>query len=138
MKKKLSEKDKKDWQKFIDNNDHVENKDQNIQEEKSSNLEKTIDLHGYTLEEANDKIKKIITAAFAEGVKKINIITGKGLRSKNLDNPYQSKNLAILKYSVPDFIKNNPELMSKINKINFDEINSASKGSFEIVLKKNK
>ena len=138
MKKKLSEKDKKDWQKFIDNNDHVENKDQNIQEEKSSNLEKTIDLHGYTLEEANNKIKKIIIDAFAEGVKKIIIITGKGLRSKNLDNPYQSKNLAILKYSVPDFIKNNPELMSKINKINFDEINSASKGSFEIVLKKNK
>ena len=138
MKKKLSEKDKKDWQKFIDNNDHVENKDQNIQEKKSSNLEKTIDLHGYTLEEANNKIKKIITDGFAEGVKKINIITGKGLRSKNLDNPYQSKNLAILKYSVPDFIKNNPELMSKINKINFDEINSASKGSFEIVLKKNK
>ena len=90
------------------------------------------------MEEANNKIKKIITDAFAEGVKKINIITGKGLRSKNLDNPYQSKNLAILKYSVPDFIKNNPELMSKINKINFDEINSASKGSFEIVLKKNK
>ena len=138
MKKKLSEKDKKDWQKFIDNDDHVENKDQNILEEKDSNLEKTIDLHGYTLEEANNKIKKIIIDAFAEGVKKIIIITGKGLRSKNLDNPYQSKNLAILKYSVPDFIKNNPELMSKINKINFDEINSASKGSFEIVLKKNK
>ena len=138
MKKKLSEKDKKDWQKFIDNSDHVENKDQNILNEKGSIFEKTIDLHGYTLDEANNKIKKIIIEAFSKGIKKINIITGKGLRSKNLDNPYQSKNLAILKYSVPDFIKNNSELMSKINKINFDEINSASKGSFEIILKKNK
>ena len=122
----------------MDNDDHVENKDQNILEEKDSNLEKTIDLHGYTLEEANNKIKKIIIDAFGKGIRKINIITGKGLRSKNLDNPYQSKNLAILKYSVPDFIKNNSELMSKINKINFDEINSTSKGSFEIILKKNK
>ena len=138
MTKKISDKDKKDWENFINSSEKLENKDTRYSNEKKQYVQKTVDLHGYTLEEANNKVKKIITDAFSEGVKKINIITGKGLRSKNLDNPYQSKNLAILKYSIPDFIKNNPELMSKINKINFDEINSASKGSFEIVLKKNK
>ena len=137
MKKKLSEKDKKDWQNFLDSNDNLENKDEIIKK-KQIILETSIDLHGYTLEQANHEIRKIITDSFLKGIKKINVITGKGLRSKNLDNPYQSKDLAILKHSVPDYIINNTELMSKISSIDNDAINSPSKGSFEIVLKSKK
>jgi len=94
-------------------------------------------LHGYTLDEANKKISEFIESCFLEGVNKINIITGKGLRSKNTNDPYQSKDLSILKYSIPNFIKNNNELMDKIFKIDEDAANSPSKGNFEIVLKKN-
>ena len=137
MKKKLSDKDKKDWQAFINSSHSLENKDQIIQK-KNFTLEKSIDLHGYSLEQANQEIKKIINDSFLKGIRKINVITGKGLRSKNLDNPYQSKNLAILKYSVPDYISNNSELMSKISSIDSDAIDSPSKGSFEIILKKRK
>ena len=137
MKKKLSDKDKKDWQAFINSSHSLENKDQIIQK-KNFTLEKSIDLHGYSLEQANQEIKKIINDSFLKGIRKINVITGKGLRSKNLDNPYQSKNLAILKYSVPDYISNNSELMSKIFSMDNDAIDSPSKGSFEIILKKRK
>ena len=137
MKKKLSDKDKKDWQAFINSSHSLENKDQIIQK-KNFTLEKSIDLHGYSLEQANQEIKKIINDSFLKGIRKINVITGKGLRSKNLDNPYQSKNLAILKYSVPDYISNNSELMSKISSMDNDAIDSPSKGSFEIILKKRK
>ena len=69
-------------------------------------------------------------------IKKIKIITGKGKRSKNINDPYQSKDLSILKYSVPNYIKNNPNLMSKILKIDFDSVESLSEGSFELILKK--
>ena len=137
MKKKLSDKDKKDWQAFINSSHSLENKDQIIQK-KNFTLEKSIDLHGYSLEQANQEIKKIINDSFLKGIRKINVITGKGLRSKNLDNPYQSKNLAILKYSIPDYISNNSELMSKISSMDNDAIDSPSKGSFEIILKKRK
>ena len=100
------------------------------------NIDISIDLHGYTLDEANAKIYQFIENCFSRGVNKINIITGKGLRSKNIEDPYKSNNLSILKYSVPDFIKNNTELMSKIFKIDLDSVNSPSKGSFDIILKK--
>ena len=102
------------------------------------NIDISIDLHGYTLDEANAKIYQFIENCFSRGVNKINIITGKGLRSKNIDDPYQSNDLSILKYSVPNYIKNNSELMNKILKIDFDSVNSPSKGNFDIFLKKNK
>ena len=63
------------------------------------------------------------------------MITGKGMRSKNLNDPYQSSDLSILKHSVPEFVKNNSELMKKIIKIDFDSVESSSKGSFDIFLK---
>tara|TARA_B100000989_G_scaffold137420_1_gene102111 strand:+ start:4556 stop:4969 length:414 start_codon:yes stop_codon:yes gene_type:complete len=131
---KLSDKDKEDWQKFLDSSDKLYNKDvhqANIQ----IIYERSIDLHGYTLEEANKKISKFIENCYANKVKKINVITGKGMRSKNLDDPYQSKDLSILKHSVPEYIKNSPELMSKIINIDFDSVNSPSKGNFDIFLK---
>tara|TARA_B100001175_G_scaffold45501_1_gene34693 strand:- start:1979 stop:2389 length:411 start_codon:yes stop_codon:yes gene_type:complete len=132
----LSDKDKKDWKNFIESNKKVENKDSNYLKKENKFIEETIDLHGYTLDEANKKIFNYIENCYLNSVDKINIITGKGLRSKNLDDPYQSNDLSILKYSVPNFIKNNNELMEKIFKIDFDSVNSASKGNFYIILKK--
>ena len=138
MKNKLSDKDKKDWEKFIKSNKKIENKDKEYFKKDKKFLEKKIDLHGFSLEGANKKIFEYIENCYLNNIEKINIITGKGLRSKNMDDPYQSNDLSILKYSVPNFIKNNSELMNKIIKIDFDSVNSPAKGSFDIFLKKKK
>ena len=137
MIKKLSDKDIKDWEKFLNSKDKIENKDKSFLNNSKNYKEKTIDLHGYTLEEANNKMYAFINQCYLDNVNKINVITGKGLRSKNTNDPYQSKDLSILKYSIPNFIKNNNELMDKILKIDESAIESPSKGSFEIVLKIN-
>ena len=134
MTNKLSDKDKKDWQDFLNSSEKLDIKDVD-QTIKSKILERSIDLHGYTLDDANKEISNFIENCYLDRVKKINVITGKGMRSKNLDNPYQSTDLSILKHSVPEYIKSNPELMKKIIKIDFDSVNSPSKGSFEIFLK---
>ena len=136
MNYKISDKDKKDWQDFIGSNDKLENKDSALLEVSTRTIEKSIDLHGYTLDQANSKIFEFINDCYLSGVKKINVITGKGLRSKNQDNPYQSNQLGMLKFSVPEYIKNNSELMDKVLSIDFESINSPSKGSFDIILKK--
>ena len=138
MKNKLSDKDKKDWEKFIKSNKKIENKDKEYFKKDKKFLEKKIDLHGFSLEGANKKIFEYIENCYLNNIEKINIITGKGLRSKNMDDPYNSSDLSILKYSVPNFIKNNSELMNKILKIDFESVNSPSKGNFDIFLKKNK
>ena len=135
MTNKLSDKDKKDWQKFIESSEKLDNKEKELPT-RAERLEKTIDLHGFTLEEANSKILEFIEECFEKNISKINIITGKGLRSKNIDDPYQSQDLSILKHSVPNFIKNNNQLMSKIIKIDFDAVQSPSRGNFDIYLKK--
>ena len=134
MTNKLSDKDKKDWQNFLDSSEKLQSKDlDQINNELIS--ERSIDLHGYTLEEANKKISEFLENCYLNKVKKINVITGKGMRSKNFEDPYQSKDLSILKYSVPEYIKNNNELMNKIIKIDFESVNSPSKGNFDIFLK---
>ena len=134
MTNKLSDKDKKDWQNFLDSSEKLQSKDLD-QINNEIILERSIDLHGYTLEEANKKISEFLENCYLNKVKKINVITGKGMRSKNFEDPYQSKDLSILKYSVPEYIKNNNELMNKIIKIDFESVNSPSKGNFDIFLK---
>ena len=134
MTNKLSDKDKKDWQNFLNSSEKLQTKDlDQIDNQKIS--EKLIDLHGYTLQEANKEITRFINYCYQNKVKKITIITGKGMRSKNLDDPYKSYDLSILKHSVPEYIKNNSELMKKIIRIDFESVNSPSKGSFDIFLK---
>ena len=134
MTNKISDKERKDWQKFLDSSAILYNKD--VDQVNSRIIsERSIDLHGYTLEEANKKISEFIDNCYVNKIKKINVITGKGMRSKNLDDPYQSKDLSILKHSIPEYIKNSPELMSKIINIDFDSVNSSSKGNFDIFLK---
>ena len=134
--KKITDKDKKDWQNFTSSNDKIEDKDNFNIKLKEKEFLKSIDLHGYTLEQANKTISHFIEKSYEEGVNRINVITGKGSRSKNKEDPYKSYDLAILKYSVPNFIKNNSELMKKIKMIDFDSVNSSLKGNFDIILKK--
>ena len=136
MKKKLSKKDKKDWHNFINSKAKIQNKDLSILKKKNENLFKVIDLHGLSLEEANKTINDFIEKCYLDGISKINIITGKGSRSKNKDDPYQSVQFGILKYSIPDYIKNNINLMKKIKEIDYNSIDNPNEGSFNIFLKK--
>jgi len=134
--KKLSDKDKKDWQKFISDNKKLSDKDSYLKKDITTKLIKKIDLHGFSLEEANKKIDKFINHCFQENINRIIVITGKGLRSKNLSNPYISKDLSILKYSVPEFIESNKDLMKMIKNINEANIDDGGTGAFYIDLKK--
>ena len=138
MKKKLSKKDKKDWEIFINSKEKIQNKDLSILKKRNENLYRVIDLHGLSLEEANKTINHFIEKCYLDGIDKINIITGKGSRSKNKDDPYQSVKLGILKYSIPDYIKSNINLMKKIKEIDYNSIDNPNEGSFNIFLKKNK
>jgi len=136
LKKKITEKDKKDWLYFINNNEKLTNKDSYQIKNQNQNIDKIIDLHGFSLENANKTIDEFIKRCFYQKVNKITVITGKGSRSKNKNNPYQSKNFGILKYSVPEHIKNSSNLIKMVKKINFEDVESSSKGSFDIFLKK--
>ena len=133
MSKKPSNKDLKDWKNFLASKDEIHNKDNIIKQAKFKE-EATIDLHGFSLDQANIRVEKFITDCFEKKVLKLNIITGKGLRSKVDQNPYQSKDLSILKYSVPEFIKSNTELMRIIKKIDH-QVDNKNSGSFSIFLK---
>ena len=137
MIKKISNQDKKDWKKFIEDDEKLENKDIDINKVEKNLKKKSIDLHGYTLENANKTITDFINKCYLEGIGNIKVITGKGSRSKNKENPYLSKDLSILKYSVPNYIKNNFELMKKIKELDYDSVNDISQGTFNILLKKN-
>ncbi|WP_428079054.1 Smr/MutS family protein [Candidatus Pelagibacter sp.] len=134
MTSSISEKDKKDWQDFISSDEKVINKDnRNIQ--KSYEKVRSIDLHGYTLDQANRRVRDFITEAYNEKVKKLIIITGKGIHSNVEKDPYVSKDLSILKYSVPEFISNNKNLMSMITDIKDASIDDGGSGAFYIFLK---
>ena len=131
----ISNKDKEDWENFVKNKEKIPNKDfvkkKNIRHEKI----KKIDLHGYTIEEANKTVEQFIQKCFDESVTKIIVITGKGLRSKNVENPYLSKDLSILKYSVPEFIESNIGLTKIIIEITDAKIEDGGGGAFYIYLK---
>ena len=131
----ISDKDKHDWENFLKNKDKIPNKDfvnkKNIRHEKI----KKIDLHGYTIEEANKAVEQFIEKSFNESVTKVIVITGKGLRSKSVENPYLSKDLSILKYSVPEFIETNTALTKMIIEITDAKIEDGGSGAFYIILK---
>ena len=137
MNDNISDKDKKDWHKFINSTEKLPNKDFKYQKNKNLKI-RSIDLHGYTLDEANKTIEDFINKAFSENINKLIVVTGKGLHSENEKDPYVSKDLGILKYSVPEFITNNKDLMSKINEITDAKIEDGGGGAFYIFLKKNK
>ena len=135
MNSSISDKDKKDWKNFLEKNEKLPNKDLEIKENKS-HITKSLDLHGFTLEEANKRVESFITDCFNQKVSKVIIVTGKGLHSQNEKDPYISKQFGILKNSVPDFIKNNLSLMAKIKSISDAEITDGGSGAFYVFLKK--
>ena len=133
---KISDKDKKDWEDFLSDNKKLPNKD--FSDKKRLEIKKTeIDLHGYTLDEANIEIEKFILKSFECGYKILRIVTGKGLHSDNEKNPFVSKDLSILKYSVPEYIKNNNNLMKLISEFKEATVEEGGEGAFIIILKKN-
>ena len=137
MNDNISDKDKKDWNKFINSSEKLPDKDFKNIEKKNTKI-RSIDLHGFTLDEANKTIENFINKAFSENINKLIIVTGKGLHSENEKDPYVSKELGILKYSVPEFISNNASLMSMINEITDAKIEDGGAGAFYVYLKKNK
>ncbi len=135
MNNDISDKDKKDWENFLSKDEKLPNKDLNNPKIKKFST-KTCDLHGYSLDEANKKINNLILNSYETGVNKLIIVTGKGLHSENIKDPYISKELGILKYSVPEYIKNNQDLMKLINNIDDANIEDGGSGAFYIYLKK--
>ena len=137
MSNDISEKDKKDWETFISSDEKLPNKDFKLSKQKIFKV-RSIDLHGYTLEEANQTIERFIYQSYREKINKLIVVTGKGIHSQNEKDPYVSKDLSILKYSVPEFIENNKNLMSIINEVRDASIEDGGSGAFYIFLKKNK
>ncbi len=135
MNSRISDKDKKDWKNFLSDKDPLPNKD-HPNDTKKINRVKSIDLHGYSLNEANETIKNFIIKCFNDGVNKLIVVTGKGLHSKNEKDPYVSKDLGILKYSVPEFINSDQELIEKIIEIKNANIEDGGEGAFYIFLRK--
>jgi len=135
LNKKISDKDLKDWKDFLSNKESLPDKDQSFT--KKEKIKKyTFDLHGFSLEDANKKIEDLINKSYEIGVRKLVVITGKGLHSENEQDPYVSKEFGKLKYSVPDYIRKKSELMNKINNIEDADIEDGGSGAFYINLKK--
>ena len=132
----ISEKNKKDWEKFLSSNEKLPNKDTAFKK-KVFLKTKLIDLHGYTLEQANKSIENFIIKSYEEKINKLIVVTGKGIHSQNEKDPYVSKDLSILKYSVPEFISKNKNLMKIINNIKDAKVEDGGTGAFYIFLKKN-
>ena len=135
MNSKISEKDKKTWEEFLSNDQKLPDKD-NFQSKIKSKKTRSLDLHGKTLDEANQTIENFIRKSYEDKVHKLIIVTGKGLHSSNEKDPYVSKDLGILKYSIPNFLKNNVDLMELISNISDASIEDGGSGAFYIFLKK--
>ena len=134
---KISDQDKKDWQNFLSKKEKLPNKDL-VKSNKENYKSSEIDLHGFTLDEANKKIEKFIVDSYENGFNKLRIVTGKGLHSNNEKDPYVSKDLSILRYSVPEYIKSNNELMNLITEFKEANIQEGGEGAFFIFLKRKK
>ena len=135
MNSKISEKDKKTWEEFLSNDQKLPDKD-NIQNKTIVKRTRSLDLHGKTLDEANTIIENFIKKSYEDKVQKLIIVTGKGLHSDNEKDPYVSKDLGILKYSIPEFVRNNEDLMKMISKISEASVKDGGTGAFYIFLKK--
>ena len=131
----ISDKDKKDWENFLSNKEKLPNKDNKFYKKIPLKI-RSIDLHGYTLDRAHETCKEFISKSYTDKINKLIIVTGKGLHSENEKNPYVSKDLSILKYSVPNYIKKSSELMSLIREISDASIEDGGEGAFYIYLKK--
>ena len=137
MNNQISDKDKKDWQNFLSKKEKLPDKDNSQSTDKSIKISE-IDLHGFTLDEANKTVDRFINESYEKGINKVRIVTGKGLHSDNEKNPYISKDLSILRYSIPEYIKKNNDLMKLIIEFKEATVQDGGDGAFYIHLKKNK
>ncbi len=136
IKKDLSNKDKEDWEKFLEETSQIPDKDSN-KYTKNHKIEKfKFDFHGYSIESANIKVAEIINKCFENGFSELLFITGKGIHSKSGENVYISEEFSKLKNTIPEFIKNNPDLSSKVEKIIEADLKSGGSGALIIKLKK--
>ena len=135
MNSKISESDKKKWEDFLSSEEKLPDKD-NLQLKLNLKKTRTLDLHGKSLDEANKIIEIFIKKSHEDKIHKLIIITGKGLHSNNEKDPYVSKDLGILKYSIPEFLRNNLELMKIISNISKASVEDGGSGAFYIFLKK--
>ena len=134
-KKDLDQDDKKAWEEYIKDPSDIYDKDKNYSYKNQRKGRFKYDLHGYTLDDANNKVKEIILKCKENNYKEILLITGKGLHSKNDKEIYVSKNFGTLRYSVPEFIKSDKELSNFIISINEAEIEDGGAGAILIKLK---
>ena len=133
MKKKytVSSKEKKDWIDFTKQIGNINPKEVDFLQKKAAISQiRKLDLHGYSINESNKIVRKFIVESFNYGYKKLLIVTGKGSRSKSYDNPYISEKLSVLRYSVPEFIRNDENLDNKINQITTADIKDGGEGAF--------
>ena len=137
MNEKISDKDKRDWEKFVSSKEKLINKDIKFEKKKRFKV-KHLDLHGYSLVDANKKITDYINYSYNNEISKLIVVTGKGLHSNVEKNPYVSKDLSILKYSIPEYINTNNELLDKILEIKDAKIEDGGSGAFYIFIKKKK
>ena len=132
---KISKKDKKDWEDFLNREESLPDKDFSTSKKRIEET-KNFDFHGFSLDEANATINKLIKESYKNGVRKLVVVTGKGIHSDNEKDPYSSKDFGILKYSLPEYIKSHSELMKLINEIKDADIEDGGSGAFYIFLKK--
>ncbi|MBM3631254.1 MAG: Smr/MutS family protein [Alphaproteobacteria bacterium] len=137
MNNNISNKDKKDWEKFILSKEKLVNKDISKPNKVLSKIRK-IDLHGYSIDAANKAVEEFIIKSYKNAVNKLIVVTGKGIHSTSYKDPYISKDLSILKNSVPEFIKKNKDLMKLIYNIQDAQVEDGGSGAFYIFLKKDK
>ena len=138
MKRKfsVSDKDKKDWIEFTKKKQLLFNKDNKLEKISIQNLKiQKLDLHGFSIDNANKIVKKFINTSYEKGLKQLLVITGKGIRSKVKNNPYVSEEMNVLKNTVPEFIKNDRDLLKKIKKIETPPVKYGGEGAFYIFLK---
>ena len=134
-KKDLSEKDLETWKTYIKNPSDVYDKDKNNQQNHHRKGRFRFDLHGHTLDEANQRVKDIIFSCIKQKYKEILFITGKGLHSTSDRNTYVSKDLSKLKYSVPNFIKLDEDLNKFVFSISDADIKDGGEGAILVKLR---
>ena len=132
----ISSKDKKDWITFTKQIGDIRPKESDLLEQNTEiNKFQKLDLHGLSVIEANKLVKKFIIKSFNNGYAKLLIVTGKGLRSKSHKNPYLSEKFSVLKYSIPEYINNDENLINKIRKISQADLKDGGEGAIYIFLK---
>jgi len=133
-KKDLSQEDKKTWEEYIKDPTDVHDKDINFRKHNRKDRF-TFDLHGFSLNEANKKVREILVSCVENKYKEILLITGKGIHSTNDKDAYVSKDFGKLKFSVPEFIKSDSDCRNLIISVNEAEIVDGGKGAILIKLK---